>query len=235
MDTITVVLHFKPRINTQPNVYTDPLFAGNYIEYTIDSRVPEDALTKTIMFDVVAEDKDPQEFITLKGIGRGFDLKEVGIQFKDTAGIGAIRSAFTWTPECGLLEGKDNSTFVIDFITEDNSCNINHRDTITMTLKVNDLVDSDTFAPINVFTPNNDEKNDQFTLPDLPLDNCKGTFEYIEVYNRWGKIVYRATRRDFSWDGGNFPHAAYFYVIKYTHRRYKGTVSILRSNNVSGL
>ena len=65
-------------------------------------------------------------------------------------------------------------------------------------------------------------------LPNLPPDNCKDQFQHIEVYNRWGKLVFRSTRRDFAWTGDGYPVGIYYYLIKYRNSVYKGTVSLLR-------
>ena len=62
----------------------------------------------------------------------------------------------------------------------------------------------------------------------------------VEVFNRWGQLVYRKENYDNSWNGTHFqtnqdlPDATYYYVIKVTYPMYtnqliyKGTVSIIR-------
>lgn len=65
----------------------------------------------------------------------------------------------------------------------------------------------------NVFTPNGDGVNDEFRVL------YRSIREYhIEVYNRWGKLVYRSNDPSKGWDGtiNNRPAAegAYFYVIR---------------------
>ncbi|MBO9641168.1 MAG: gliding motility-associated C-terminal domain-containing protein, partial [Siphonobacter aquaeclarae] len=77
-------------------------------------------------------------------------------------------------------------------------------------------------------TPNNDGKNDFFYVEDLPQDNCIQQFEYVEIFNRWGKQVYRDTKRTFRWGGENLSTGQYYYVIRYTKQQFKGIVSILR-------
>lgn len=83
------------------------------------------------------------------------------------------------------------------------------------------------------FTPNNDGTNDTWIVPCLAMfDNN------VEVYNRWGQLVYARENYDGSWDGKNngqdLAAATYYYVItvKYPHLDkpvpYKGTVTILR-------
>lgn len=65
----------------------------------------------------------------------------------------------------------------------------------------------------NVFTPNNDGWNDVF---DVRTSNV-GPFK-IEIYNRWGNVVFETTSPQISWDGSTAAGTAaaagtYFYVI----------------------
>jgi gliding motility-associated-like protein len=181
-----------------------------------------------IKFDVLATDPD-NDAIVLRAIGRGFDMEAVGMQFRNNrTGIGKITEPFTWRPVCQNIL-SDQSTYVIDFIVTDNSCARNRSDTITVELEIADMVMTfDSFIPPNVFTPNNDGKNDTFFIPDLPADNCRDGFERIEIYNRWGKQVYMGDNREFSWNGVGFPTGVYFYLIHYRSRTFKGSVSLLR-------
>jgi len=81
-------------------------------------------------------------------------------------------------------------------------------------------------VPIDVFipdavTPNDDNYNDKFTIVGLERfpDNS------IQIFNRWGNIVYRMNDYDNSWDGyGNvkgqishdrLPPGTYYYVFKF--------------------
>ena len=90
-----------------------------------------------------------------------------------------------------------------------------------------------------VFTPNGDGKNDTWLLPCLlEVRHC------LEVYNRWGQLVYESCDYKSDWDGRDkftgklLPDATYYYVIttedqikRYnvpTTQLYKGTVMILR-------
>jgi gliding motility-associated-like protein len=86
----------------------------------------------------------------------------------------------------------------------------------------------------NVFTPNNDGINDFLVLTHEYI----GTFE-IQVFNRWGGLVYQSTDVAANWDGtsetGNaLSEGVYFYVIKYEgsevggEKELRGTLSILR-------
>ena len=91
---------------------------------------------------------------------------------------------------------------------------------------------SDIFIP-NAFTPNNDGKNDLFTI------NLPSTFKNVtlQVFNRWGNIVCQAKGNNISWDGScngrQQPVGIFIYTLKYLdpgglQKDLKGTLTLLR-------
>jgi gliding motility-associated-like protein len=60
----------------------------------------------------------------------------------------------------------------------------------------------------NVFSPNNDGFNDQF----VPLD-YKGAPGQMEVYNRWGQVIYSTRSLAQGWSGRGAPDGTYFYIV----------------------
>lgn len=85
----------------------------------------------------------------------------------------------------------------------------------------------------NVFTPNGDGFNDTF----IPITTFDYEQFFIEIYNRWGKLVYESTNPFFSWDGRALngelcPGGVYFYIAKLKHfenqDEKKGTVTLIR-------
>lgn len=85
------------------------------------------------------------------------------------------------------------------------------RDTVFDTLSVTDVLD----AP-NIFSPNGDGINDVFVV------KSNGVSEFVlDVFNRWGAIVYSQTARRLQWDGRTsagvlLPCGTYFYHITST-------------------
>lgn len=53
----------------------------------------------------------------------------------------------------------------------------------------------DLYIP-NAFTPNGDNKNDYFSVVAYNIDQFK-----INIFNRWGRIIYSSTDSQFKWDG----------------------------------
>ena len=129
-------------------------------------------------------------------------------------------------------DGSIKSTYLANsegvyFVDVTNSCGT-ARDSITI-LKSSCKV----YIP-SAFTPNNDGLNDYFKV--------SGTSEITEfdmnIYNRWGEIVFSTKNKDVGWDGKykgvELSSAVYIYVIKYkeinsdTKQTRKGTVTLIR-------
>ncbi|MBS1580566.1 MAG: gliding motility-associated C-terminal domain-containing protein [Bacteroidetes bacterium] len=60
----------------------------------------------------------------------------------------------------------------------------------------------------NVFSPNGDGRNDRF----IPL-NYNGTPGLLEVYNRWGQMIFSTRSLAQGWTGSGAPDGTYFYVV----------------------
>lgn len=84
---------------------------------------------------------------------------------------------------------------------------------------INVLEEYYSYSP-NAFSPNGDGVNDLFApiLTDIDYE----TYE-INIFNRWGDIVFKTNNYDESWDGTfkgeNLPQAVYTYKITYKTRR----------------
>jgi gliding motility-associated-like protein len=57
------------------------------------------------------------------------------------------------------------------------------------------IVPENVFIP-NAFTPNDDFKNDLFTVKFQNIVQA-----HISIYNRWGELIYSTDNMDFEWDG----------------------------------
>ena len=93
----------------------------------------------------------------------------------------------------------------------------------------------------NVFTPNNDGKNDYFVIqvknrPELDINEVYLSTELV-IINRWGKKVYQSDNykskdKEYGWDGKGLADGVYFYVLKchglYDDAVYKGSITIVR-------
>ncbi len=81
-----------------------------------------------------------------------------------------------------------------------------------------------------VLTPNNDGFNDAFEL--LGLEGCGFTFE-VQIFNRWGKIVYQSNNYQNNWRGyannsgmtigssSKLPTGTYYYIVNVMSSGFK--------------
>ena len=99
------------------------------------------------------------------------------------------------------------------------------------------LVQKDCYMDIpNVFSPNNDGTND-FFFPRQMLTKGVSTFK-MNIYNRWGQLVYETTATDGrGWDGSfngvPQPEGVYVYMIDATYKdgqieHHQGNLTLLR-------
>ena len=89
------------------------------------------------------------------------------------------------------------------------------------------------FIP-TAFSPNNDNRNDEFRL----VNFFGSRIEKFQVYNRWGQAVFTAQHDEDRWDGKykgmDCEIGTYFYILEYTclsngkKYTYKGDVSLVR-------
>jgi len=100
-----------------------------------------------------------------------------------------------------------------------------------------DQTECEIYIP-NIFTPNNDGQNDEFLVSTSP--DFDGEFNRLQIFNRWGSLVFVA--RDFDpnstgWNGtfGGEPvdNGVYVYTLEYTtgtsrRRLLQGDITVLR-------
>jgi gliding motility-associated-like protein len=221
-DSISVTLKATP-IPSKPPVISSSLSKQNRVfEIILDGTDKQ-----TIKFDMFGKDPD-NDPILLYARGLGFDIKTVGMNWTDKNGIGTVSSPFAWDIDCSTLGKKDEQVFIVKFTTEDNSCNPDRFDTLSVKFIVKNKIINYDFKPSNVITPNGDGKNDFFTIGNLPENNCFEKFESIEINNRWGQEVFTSQDRKFQWGAENNSIGLYYYFIKFTSRSFKGWIEVLR-------
>lgn len=178
-------------------------------------------------FDVLGNDPD-RDTIGLTGVGRGFDVKAVGMEFTDKLGRPTLQSLFNWKPSCELMAGKAEATFVVDFVVDDRSCQPNHTNSTTVTFNVKNPSANTEISVPNVFTPNGDGFNDYFAVKDLPENTCYEQFKFIEISNRWGATIFKTTDPKFRWYGNDTPAGMYYFLLTTSKRTVKGPVTLVR-------
>ncbi|TAE01282.1 MAG: gliding motility-associated C-terminal domain-containing protein [Bacteroidetes bacterium] len=219
-DTIRATFNVKPiPNNNKPTILAELIKTQNKV---YEANVSPN---QNFVFKVIGDDLDKDQ-ISITASGVGFNLSDFAMNFPAINGIAPQSGNFTWTPTCDMLAKK--SDFQIKFFVNDKTlCKQDQGDTILVNLKLKDIAVSKDFLPANVFTPNGDGKNDKFSLPNLPPDNCQDEFLRIEIYNRWGKSVFESNNRNFEWEGKNFPDGVYFYTIFFKNSQFRGSVSLI--------
>jgi gliding motility-associated-like protein len=97
----------------------------------------------------------------------------------------------------------------------------------------NDDCQHDVFIP-NVFSPNGDQVNDEFTISFSSTQDIATVSS--SIFDRWGNLVYNSKEINFSWDG-RFKNeivqsGVYAYLINVEYldgenRMFKGDVTII--------
>ena len=131
-------------------------------------------------------------------------------------------SSWLWEFGDGGMSNEQNPSYLYSnpglyyvwlTITDENNCESSLMQTINV------LEEYFSYSP-NAFSPNGDGVNDVFApiLTDIDYE----TYE-INIFNRWGDIIFQTNNYDESWDGTfkgeNLPQAVYTYKITYKTRR----------------
>ena len=102
-----------------------------------------------------------------------------------------------------------------------------------LTLSQNNSLSCEHIEMPNVFTPNNDFKNDLF----IPISYECIFNSSLKIYNRWGLEIYYSQAIEKGWDGKYFsedcPEGVYFWVVEFqtntgNHKSVSGSVNLLR-------
>ncbi len=222
-DTLSVMVYVDYEENFPPQFDT-------YTDYRIKINEP-------LTLEITATDDNAEDSLTIRFLEGTFRPDSPSLDFPTNGGRGTVSSTLRWTPECDLLDlGEEGTSISLAFEVFDNGCPVPSADTLMLSFELyDDKVSFTAFLPPNVFSPNGDGINDTFSLSNLgdpsmnlPGDNCLNTFEYVSIFDRSGKSIFRTKQRDFNWTGDDAPAGVYYYVVKYSQKEYKGYLKLLR-------
>ena len=136
---------------------------------------------------------------------------------------------FEWIMNNTLVSNEMNPEIELGFGTNAQltlvaSVNTTCKDSLTQDILIPEL---DITIP-NVMTPNQDGRNDVFSIPVTgDMSDCLD----IQIFNRWGELLY--DNNTWYWDGRTsagveVPEGTYFYIISFAEVMHKGTITILR-------
>ncbi|TXF89450.1 hypothetical protein FUA23_10820 [Neolewinella aurantiaca] len=162
------------------------------------------------------------------------------IRILPLGGSGNYRYTFPQLPNQGddpFAEGLCPGVYTIE-VTDDNGCQ-----TVSMTVEILDRR-FPCLSARDVITPNGDGLNEAFVI--TCSDGVEAINNNLQVFNRWGQLVYRATDYDCSDDdrglncfegmtndGTFLPDGPYYYIFEFTNMlgeemQQRGSLTILR-------
>lgn len=235
-DTLHLIVHVEPPDNEPP----DLSITSNDSDNPVNDGSIAITLGDSIDLSLTGTDDDvqPQDFLRLEILSQTGNVAPAGYTFAEGEGNGSVTESFSWKPDCSIFEnGVYVNDYTFRFLLYDNRCFNEKGDTVAIRMTIQDVERDEDFLPPNFFSPNGDDKNAFFAMVEynedtgefvdiLPEDNCTGEFISINIYNRWGKLVYQSFNRDFRWYGEDMPVGVYYYSLHYTHRDYKGMVNL---------
>ena len=237
-DTVDVCVKILPPNNTPPVLNVSSLnsnlkITNNQLNVTLGQQI---ALGLQGVDADTSPAKDKLKLTLLSAEG---NVPLEGYTFKPVEGTSPIESTWVWNPDCTIFQdGVYENDYTLTFRIADDRCFTATADTVKVKMKVKDVDGSDeNFYPPNFFSPNDDGFNDYYAmevkdvvtgelLNVLPLDNCTAQFQGIRIYNRCGNQVFESVDRDFKWYAKSEAAGVYYFAVKYTHKEYKGALSI---------
>lgn len=156
------------------------------------------------------------------------DLLDPLVDFYDNSSNDA--TVWSWSFENGFISNTQNPKYLYSDTGHYNVmlCVKNQfecADSITKTITINEIP---TLYIPNSFTPNGDGLNDNFQI----IGNGIISFN-IEIYNRWGELVFFSTEIDNKWSGENCSEGVYSYKVflefhNKIFKEYNGTIYLIR-------
>jgi gliding motility-associated-like protein len=200
-DTLFTFLRIVPK---QLTIFINSNFSG-------DSKIvlnEEESVSFTLKGDIV--DQRP---IQLFASGPLKD--QPGYSFSGGEGNGTVSDEFLFETTCGGKSG----TYPIKFKVTSLFCEALYQDSISY--DVNLEFEPDTLGTIpNLLTVNGDTKNDYFSLDGISAkETCANQFEFIEIYNRWGKRIFFSKDRNFKWVPDENSEGIFWFGLNFKNKR----------------
>ncbi|MBI2722785.1 MAG: gliding motility-associated C-terminal domain-containing protein [Bacteroidetes bacterium] len=230
------IISWQPNVSLNcsncPNPVASPSITTKYIvTKTLCSFISKDSITVTVFTPTLTANAGPFKNICLS------DTVKLGVN--DTTAY----TSYTWQPAGGLSCTNCPQPVTMPlasttYTLNKKECSFNTSDTVSVFVETCEVVIPD------IFTPNNDNINDEWKIK-LPNGFKLKT---VTVYNRWGTLVYsiddevlnsaNSKIRVVRWDGRTTSglecsEGVYFYVIHYTDKngilyKKKGNLTLIR-------
>lgn len=166
------------------------------------------------------------------GFSAGNDVETIFGRTGTLTGSGPSTYTYMWSPasvtNINSLVTRSTATQTTTYtLTATNSFGCTATDDVLLTL-TKSCID-----PPNVFTPNNDGFYDKWVV----INGTCTRVVKVEVFNRWGGLVYSNEQYNNTWDGTHngkpLPDGTYYYIVKATLvngdvTNFRGNVTIMR-------
>ena len=170
-----------------------------------------------------------KDLLNLRLNALNFNAEEINMLFSNASGVSPVSSSLNWETSCDYFNDSIGNTYLVQMIVSNVAdCGIAASDTINLRINLTEVNREVVENFPNAFSPDGNNINDNYEILILPADLCNDRFEYIEITNRWGDVVFYDENRDFKWDGLDRPEGVYYYRIKYTKSEYKGLINLFR-------
>lgn len=192
------------------NAITNPLYAtaGNYTVTISDSAL----CTKSAIYTLT------QPTLLTAIISKADCKNENSAYLKVTASGGTPPYAYYWNTN------PIQTTDSIYYLSPSNySVTVSDANLCTKTVAESIFFDLKNFETVNVFTPNNDTKNDEFfpfVYGNSSIDVLAFSIDSYQlyIYDRWGKKVFYTTQTNNTWDGkevngSTCPDGVYYWIV----------------------
>ncbi len=155
------------------------------------------------------------------------EVSVVGLALNDNVQIDVVdnKVVIKWIPDCKIAV---DSTITFKVFVGDQECITPYRDSVLLTYKVKDQDMAQNKLIPNIITPNGDNINEEFAVSDYLVETCKGGFEKIHIYNRWGALVFQSSDYGFRWAASSIPDGLYYYAITYQKKGLNGWILVVR-------
>jgi gliding motility-associated-like protein len=200
-----------------------PSAAGTF---TIGYSIPSNTCTVPASLQIVVNPAPT-------GFSAGLDVDGIFGRTATLTGNGPADNTYLWSPAAALTNAASlitvsSATVTTTYtLTATNSFGCKASDDVI--LNVTKLC----VDPPSVFTPNNDGFYDKWVVIN---GGCTKSVQ-VNVYNRWGGLVYSNDRYNNEWDGTHkgkaLPDGTYYYLVKALLQNgevlnFKGNVTIMR-------
>lgn len=116
-----------------------------------------------------------------------------------------------------ITNGIEPETFTISLrVTDSLGCEDIYEEKIEI---------AEPFTIPNVFSPNDDDKNDSFVVQGIFLNRWK-----LQIFNRWGELVFEDDKYSNDWSANGISDGVYYYQLSNPDKKrvFKGWMTVIR-------